>query len=96
MFIVNAIVYAVTGFAVIFLAASYLLTGEVEPCKALAAERAAAAEQSGSLIGALGFDLQLWHRRETSQLSTGACMAELAGMWQGRLTQTVAGTSGGN
>lgn len=96
MFIVNAIVYAVTGLAVIFLAASYLLTGEVEPCKALAAERAAAAEKSGSLIGALGFDLQLWHRRETSQLSTGTCMAELASAWQAKLTQTAGGTTAGN
>ncbi|HTQ15374.1 MAG TPA: hypothetical protein VMH86_15995 [Rhizomicrobium sp.] len=57
--------------------AMYRAYGEIEPCRALAVERARHDAHGLPLEGAIAW----WTRLETGQKSTGACARELAASW---------------
>jgi hypothetical protein len=65
--------------------AMYGSYGQVDPCRALAVERARHAEHSIGLPveGAV----EPWTRARTSQMSTGACAGDLLRAWRNRLEQ---------
>jgi hypothetical protein len=65
--------------------AMYGSYGEVDPCRALAVERARRAEHSIGLPveGAV----EPWTRAETSQMSTGDCAHGLLRSWRERFAQ---------
>ena len=65
--------------------AMYESYGEVDPCRALAVERARRAEHSIGLPveGAV----EPWTRAQTSQLSTGECTKDLLRSWRERFEQ---------
>ena len=66
-------------------AAMYETYGQIDPCRALAVERARADEQSIGLPLAGG--IEHWTRLETSQMSTGECAGDLLRSWRARLEQ---------
>ena len=55
--------------------------GEVDPCRALAVERARRSAASSSV--------EAWTRVQTSTMSTGACAGGLLDSWGERLTHYV-------
>jgi hypothetical protein len=65
--------------------AMYESYGQVDPCRALAVERARRAEHSIGLpvAGAV----EPWTRAATSQMSTGDCTGDLLRSWRERLQQ---------
>jgi hypothetical protein len=74
---------------VVLLAAGtmYLAYGQIDPCRALAVERARRAEASIGKVAAV--TLEPWTRLETSQLSTGQCTNDLLDSWGARLSHYV-------
>lgn len=66
------------------LAGLYFAYGEVDPCRALAVERARRAETSTGLP--IRGPAERWTRLETSQLSTGECVGDLLSSWGERLS----------
>lgn len=75
---------------VALMGALYALYGEVEPCKALAAERWQIAEANPTLLQQLtqqvGFENEMTFREQASRLSTGQCVSDLVASWQTRWT----------
>jgi hypothetical protein len=67
----------------------FLMYGQVDPCRALAAEIAARAEAAGGLgvtvEDAFG-NLEINARKDTAEKSTGVCVGELFSNWGGRVT----------
>jgi hypothetical protein len=63
--------------------AMYGSYGEVDPCRALAVERARAAQNSIGL--AVEGGVERWTRLQTSQMSTGECARGLLRSWRERL-----------
>ena len=63
--------------------AMYESYGELDPCRALAVERARRAQHSIGLPVEGG--IEHWTRLETSQMSTGACASDLFAAWRDRL-----------
>jgi hypothetical protein len=72
--------------AVIVLAGGslYAAYGQIDPCRALAVERARRAENDSGLP--LGGIVEPITRLQTSQLSTGECARDLARSWGERLS----------
>jgi len=64
-------------------AALYVAYGQVDPCRALAVERARRATGMPSGV------MEPWTRIETSQMSTGACVNGLLDSWGARLSHYV-------
>ena len=64
-------------------AALYIAYGQVDPCRALAVERAR------RTMGEMSGVMEPWTRIETSQMSTGACFNGLLDSWGGRLSRYV-------
>jgi len=64
-------------------AALYIAYGQVDPCRALAVERAR------RTMGEMSGVMEPWTRIETSQMSTGACANGLLDSWGGRLSRYV-------
>ena len=65
--------------------AMYGSYGQVDPCRALAVERARRAQHSIGLPVEGG--IEHWTRLETSQMSTGECARGLLRSWRERLEQ---------
>ncbi len=61
----------------------YIAYGQVDPCRALAVERAR------RTMGEMSGVLEPWTRIETSQMSTGACANGLLDSWGARLSHYV-------
>lgn len=76
----NAIVL-LFGLLIFIFGTLFLAYGQVDPCRALAVERARRS--------AGGPASEHWTRVETSQLSTGACVGGLLDSWGERLTHVV-------
>lgn len=72
-------------FAALFLLSLYSAYGQVDPCRALAVERARMAEAQSMM----GVSLEAWTRLQTSQLSTGACLSGLLDSWGARLSRSL-------
>jgi hypothetical protein len=67
--------------------AMYAAYGEVDPCRALAVERARRAEHdSGLPVGGI---VEQFSRIQTSQMSTGDCARDLVRSWSERLSHEV-------
>jgi hypothetical protein len=66
------------------LGAIYAAYGQIDPCRALAVERARRAEASSGLP--ISGAMERWSRVETSQLSTGECTSQLLDSWGERLS----------
>lgn len=79
----NLIVFLVVIVALAF-GALYAAYGEVDPCRALAVERARRAEEKTGLP--VRGVVEPWSRMETSQLSTGECVGDLIDSWRRRLS----------
>jgi len=69
---------------VIAAGAMYASYGQVDPCRALAVERARRAETKTGLP--ISGPMERWSRIETSQLSTGECVSGLLDSWGERLS----------
>jgi len=65
--------------------AMYGSYGQVDPCRALAVERARVAQHAIGLP--LEGGIEHWTRLETSQMSTGECTSDLLRSWRARLEQ---------
>jgi len=63
----------------------YAAYGQVDPCRALAVERARRAQDTIGLP--IGNGIEHWTRLETSQMSTGACASGLLDSWGERLSR---------
>ena len=73
----------------VFLGPLFLWYGQVDPCRALAAEMAARQKASGGLGTAIEDtfgDLEVNARREIADKSTGQCVSALFSSWGGRVT----------
>ena len=68
----------------IALGALYASYGQVDPCRALAVERARRAETKTGLP--IEGPMEHWSRIATSQLSTGECANQLLDSWGERLS----------
>jgi hypothetical protein len=66
------------------LGALYASYGQVDPCRALAVERARRTETKTGLP--IEGPVEHWSRIETSQLSTGECASQLLDSWGERLS----------
>lgn len=69
----------------------YLLYGQIDPCRALAAEIALRAEKAGGVgvvIDQVFGDLEINARRDIADRSTLQCASELLGNWTGTATGT--------
>lgn len=69
----------------------YILYGQVDPCRALAAEIASRAEKAGGvgvIVDQVFGDLEINARRDIADRSTLQCASELLGNWTGRATGT--------
>ncbi len=69
----------------------YLLYGQIDPCRALAAEIASRAEKAGGvgvIVDQVFGDLEIDARRDIADRSTMQCAGELLGNWTGRATGT--------
>ncbi|MBI1328347.1 MAG: hypothetical protein GC166_00435 [Alphaproteobacteria bacterium] len=69
---------------VLFVSGFYYAYGQVDPCRALAVERARRAAHASGLPIEDGFER--WSRLETSQMSSGQCIAGLLDSWGERLS----------
>ena len=71
----------------LFIGSLYAAYGQADPCRALAVERARTAGRSQPME--MGSSLEAWTRLQTSQMSTGACLAGLTDSWGGRLSRSM-------
>jgi 2-methylisocitrate lyase-like PEP mutase family enzyme len=65
----------------------YFMYGQLDPCRALAAEIASRAKAAGGLGTAIENtfgDLEINARREIADRSTGQCLSNIIGSWGGR------------
>jgi len=79
---IRLLIASPVALALVLLASLYMAYGQVDPCRALAVERARRAE--GALGPAAG--VERWTRAETSQLSSGQCAGDLLDSWGERLS----------
>ncbi|MDZ4739005.1 MAG: hypothetical protein SGJ03_03770 [Alphaproteobacteria bacterium] len=69
----------------------YMLYGQIDPCRALAADIALRAEKAGGVgvvVDQVFGDLEINARRDISDRSTLRCASELIGNWTGTATGT--------
>ena len=69
----------------------YMLYGQIDPCRALAADIALRAEKAGGVgvvVDQVFGDLEINARRDISDRSTLRCANELIGNWTGTATGT--------
>lgn len=78
--LLSFVISAPVALFLIALIGLYAAYGEVEPCRALAVERARRAD-----IAIPG--IEAWTRIETSQMSTGECASGLLDSWGERLSK---------
>jgi hypothetical protein len=70
---------------VFILGGMYAAYGQVDPCRALAVERARRAQDAIGLP--IGDGIEHWTRLATSQMSTGECTTDLVDSWRERLSR---------
>jgi hypothetical protein len=64
---------------VVGIGAMYISYGQIDPCRALAVERA---DRAADAIGlGIGGAIEKWTRLETSQMTTGQCVTGLLDSW---------------
>jgi hypothetical protein len=71
---------------VLILGPLLLLYGQIDPCRALAAEMASRQGQPSLVGGIINGDPQVSARREIADLSTGQCLVRIYESWGQRIT----------
>lgn len=69
----------------IFLGPLYLMYGQVDPCRALAAEMASREEPPGMVGDLLNGDPEISARREIAEQSTSQCTGAIVQSWMDRV-----------
>ncbi len=88
----RSIAFLIVLAELVLLGPLFIMYGQVDPCRALAAEIAARAEAAGGLgvtvEDAFG-NLEINARKDIAEKSTGACVGELFSNWGGRAAEKV-------
>ena len=71
---------------VLILGPLFALYGQVDPCRALAAEMASRQGQPGIVGGLINGDPQVSARRDIADQSTGQCLGRVYQSWTQRVT----------
>lgn len=71
---------------VVILGPLLALYGQVDPCRALAAEMASRQGSPSVVGGIINGDPEIAARRETAELSTGQCFVRVYQSWSQRIT----------
>jgi hypothetical protein len=71
---------------VVLLGPLFAIYGQIDPCRALAAEMARRQGSPGVVGGLINGDPEIAARKDTAELSTGACYARIYQSWAQRIT----------
>ena len=71
---------------VVLLGPLFVIYGQIDPCRALAAETARRQGSPGVVGGLINGDPEIAARRDAAELSTGECFARIYQSWAQRIT----------